>query len=232
MLAVGVNAWAVMALVPSLLAAKPNMAALAATCCPLLVLGLGTGLLRRSPRLARWLLFAGFPPALAGATIATGHWAIREPYPPLGVVLGVASFMAYLGVTAWALGRPSELRWSAARPLGRVDSEEPPKPRRQLQRLLVGLGTVGAVTLALGAPFVGGRDQLQRQWGEAAPEAATMTTVVAAALATAVLAVFVAPATRRARTRDPSPRQVAVRVTLLLVMVLAGVFTWTLVQRG
>ncbi len=225
----GVNAWAVVALLPLLLAGPHGIGSVAIASLPLLVLASGAMTLERLRGMSAVLLLAAFPAVLAAVVAALPRLAQQDPASPLGLVLGALSVLTFGAQAAAAVSRPVQLRATRERPLGAM----PPLPRGTRrwwrQRALLALVGSGALAVAVLGPTLGGPASLVNAWGDAAREAALLTAVCGGALGAGAVALVVAPAMRANRSRPPSNRIIGLRVLGLLLAVAAGTVVYFVV---
>lgn len=227
----GLNAWLVLTVLPMLLAGPQSWASAALLVLPLPALAFGVSALSRSRRTAGAALLAGYPVLVAIAIGLLGDHVEREPYSPLGLLFGALSLLAYGAGAALAASRPQGHRPTSLRPLGSVQPIPPDRSRVRTQLALIGVTASAATAVAVVAPMLGGRTALVAAWGDAAREAGVLVAVVAGALGTAVVALFVAPAMRASRRRPPTRRQIDARLVALLSVVLTGVLVLFLMHR-
>lgn len=219
----GLNAWAVLVVIPMLLAEPRSFAHVAWLLLPLPALLAGALAMPRSRPLASWVLLGGFPTLLVAVVAAMPRLVLQSAYSTVGLLIGALSLVAFGAGAAYATARPEALRPTTRRPLGSVTPIDEPRERSRGRRLLVGAGVIGSMLVALVAPAFGGVESYGEVWGRAAPEAAVLTAVVGGALATVTMAVFVGPTLRAERGRGLSRRQVNRRILALLVSVTLGV---------
>jgi len=230
----GVNAWAVLLLLPCLLAGPRSAMHLIWLAAPLLPLALGGALLARARTIAAWVLLGVFPTLMAAVVAIVPRLVVQPAYSTTGIVIGAISSVAFGAGAALASGRPEGLRTSSRRPLGSVAALSEAPRRSRLRWAVVGTAVAGATVLAVVAPFHGGVAAYQAVWGPAGPEAGVMSAVVAGTLAAAALALFVGPLLRADRGRPPSRRAVRRRVTALLMSVAIGLafYAYYVVRSG
>jgi hypothetical protein len=227
--ALGANAWLVISLIPFLwLDEQPGRAWWTIAIVPL-VLAVGLWLLRRSQAIARWMLLAGVPIALAAAAATVPSWPARPMEHAAVAVLGAVALWAYGAATARACSMPVGSRPRAASPLPATYGEDPrARGRAQMRAAVLGVTATGALAIAVVAPTWLHPEVTRHDWGRAAPEAAVLTTVAAGALAAVVMGLFVAPAMRRRRHPVRRTGPLALRVTLLLLLALTGAYAYRL----
>lgn len=232
-LVLGLNAWMVLAVLPMWFAEPRAASSVAWLLLPLPALLVGSAMLPRSPTLAAWVLLGGYPVLLAGLVAAVPGLVSQSPYSSAGLALGALSLVAFGAGAAFAATRPARMRPTSRRPLGSVSPIDEPGLRVWMRRLLLGAAGLGALTVAVVAPSLGGTESYEPTWGDAAAEAAVLTAVVGGALGCTALALFVGPTLRAAREAAPSRRQVNRRVAALLFSVSLGVaFYWFYILRG
>lgn len=223
----GVNAWLVTLLVPSLHLDRGFDRALLIAVAPLLVLAAALWVPHRGA--ARWGLLAGYPAALAAALGARGELAERGAHGTLGLVLAALSLLAFVAAAAHASSRAPG---SAQRqtPLEREPVAEPPT-RRWVRRALLAITATGALAITLVAPALASRRERLERWGEAADDAAVLTSVVAATVACFAVGVIVGPALRAARSGSHRPAQRQRRLAASMLLAAAAGVGWLLLRH-
>jgi hypothetical protein len=236
-LVLGIHAWAVVLFVPAVHAGASGATAIITLIAPLALLWLGVLALRRRDqpgmeRAATWTLLAAYPFALAVVLALRPELAALDAFSTPVLVLAVIALVGYAAGAASATGRPRAVRSATRRPLGSV-SPVPVDRRRVLgRRALLGVASVGALLLAVVAPTWGGRAEIERAFGRAAPEAALVAAVVGGALATVAIALFFGPTLRATRDRVPTRAQVRRRVTGYLLAVASGLAVYWILRRA
>lgn len=179
--------------------------------------------------LAPWLLLVAYPLACALVVGVMPSLVTGVSHPPVALLVGALSVLAYGAVVGQAVTRPrfSEVE---AKPLDGVGGEDGGRRRSWVRRAMLVTTGLGSLILATLAPTLGGDRALRNAWGGAALEAGVLTAIVGGALGTIALVAFVGPATRK-RRRPPSPQRSRNRVFMLLVVVVVGVFVWLNMRR-
>ncbi len=234
-LVLGVNLWLVVGAIPAVIV--QHWLGLAASFGILLPLAVGAALLGgkapseggRSRFLATLLLVGLVPAAALGVVMLLERGATNDSHPALALALGSASLLAYLAVTASVLARPVERSDVRHRDMKAL-TEDDAGGRRWRRRLVLGIAGLGAITLALVAPYLGGEGALFRAWGEAADAAGTLAAAVGGALGALVLAAFVGPGLRR--QRPPPINRQRWRVAMFTLVAVSGAVVHTLLDRG
>lgn len=218
----GLNAWAVLLLIPALHTdgmERPYLLVL-----PLLALAVVGAAWARAWSATPWLSFVVFPLAVACAIAFEPRLRLGESSPVALLVAGVGTFAAYLAVAAQSSLSRVAMRTSAEFPLGQKSRTIPEGHRRSVRRALLAFGGLLSLALLAVAPYVGHRHGFDEAWRDATPEGATLTSLVASALATASLAVFIGPALRSDRRRPTNGKHSRTkRVVPLLLLVALGV---------
>lgn len=233
----GVNAWAVALFVPAIHGGTEGALALIEVIAPLAVLAAGVWALRGGAaatprRAATWGLLAAYPLALALGIVTRPELGALDSYSTPALVVAVLATVAYGAGAAAATARPDAFRAATRKPLGGV-APVPDEPRRRwLRRLLLGAAALGALGLGAIAPSWGERADLERSFGEAAPEAALVAAVIGGALATAIIALFIGPSLRAARDRVPTRPQLTRRAIGWLVAALGGIAVYWVITRS
>jgi len=225
----GLNAWAVVAVVPFAHARIEPATAAPILALPALVIALGAWQIARgSVAVAAWTLLVGFPVMLTGAVALRPELRIDEAYSWLGLVLGVISTAAFGAGAALACSRPMPTRAAVARPLGEVAPIVENVARAWTRRVMLILGGVGALLLIAVAPSIGTSSQLETAWGdgESASEGALLAAVIAGAIATAALGAFIGPSLRASRSPPPLAARTRRTVAGLLLAVLVGALSY------
>lgn len=228
----GLNAWAVLILIPSLNAEGLTRAPVLGL--PLLAL-IAVGIaVHRTWQSTPWIVFVLFPCTLALTVALEPRLRYGDAFSVYMIVAGILSFAAYGVVAALAAGRRTQLRQTTEHALAQRTRPVLDRHRTTLRRALLGFGAVLAVALIAVAPYVGVKRTLDDAWKDASREGATLTAVVASALATLILATLVGPGLRAQRQRGPKEKlHRARRVIPLLLLVGVGVVAYTMyVTRG
>tara|TARA_B100001750_G_scaffold230519_1_gene227036 strand:- start:2218 stop:2982 length:765 start_codon:yes stop_codon:yes gene_type:complete len=226
-LVLGLDLWAVVLLVPAILAGDPVVAGASAATLTLLVVG-ATQLHR--PRLGAALLLALYPAAILAGALWLDRRTSASPYPPVALVLGAMALLAHGAVSAQILGRPPVRADVRHRDMEAGDVDPAARGRAWRRRLALLVSALGALALALVAPFLGGDAELTTAWGSSAEAAGTLAAATGGTLGFTVLAVFVGPGLRKQRPPPASRRRW--RVFLFLLVAASGVVVHTLLQRG
>ena len=223
----GANLWTVACLMPGLIAGQLAVAGGSAALLALVALGV-----RSRPRrvLSATLLLALFPAGVLALVLTLDRLTGGGAHPPLALALAAASLLAYGAVTAQALARPAAREDIRHREMTTLLGDPAARGRRWRRRSLLTVATLGAVALAVVAPFVGGELALARAWGDSATAAGTLTAVVGGALGVVVLAAFIGPGLRRQRPPPASRRRW--RVVMFLVVAATGGVVHTLLTQG
>ena len=219
-LVLGLNLWAVGLAGPALIAG--DVAVALGSLATLIPLALGIAS-RGRKHLGSALLLAVFPASLLMGVLALDRRS-GSAHPPLALVLGSISLLAFGAVTAQILGRPTARADVRHREMGDVAGDPSAARRRWLRRAVLAIAAVGALALALVAPFVGGEAALTTAWGDAAEAAGTLSASVGGALSALVLAAFVGPGLRSRRSPPVTRQRWRVGMYLLVATSGAGVF--------
>src|SRR5512134_479976 len=114
----GLNAWLVVLLIPSLHVGLVGPGDLMVLAVPLTALACGIALIARgSLAAARWILLALVPATLGGAIAVRPALVELEAYGTIGVTLAAASVLAFLAASAHAVSADRELKPAVAQPL-------------------------------------------------------------------------------------------------------------------
>jgi len=214
----GLNAWIVVFLVPTLHLGLGDLLSSALALAPLLMLAGGLGALQVRPDVARGALLVGFPPTLGLAVAARPDLVEREIYDPLTVGLGAASLLAYVAFAARACVRPDRTKPVTAQEGRAREPVVEPAARRWMRRVLLGVTSLGAAAVVGIAPVAADRAALAERWGDSLDDALVLTVVVATVAAAFALGAVVGPALRAERkgraTRGRRRRRVLVSVVL------------------
>ena len=235
-LILGINLWLVMTAIPATI--LQDWGGLGLSVATLAPLALGVVLLRdrapfegdRARFFATVCLLGLVPTAALTVVMRLDRSAAGASHPPLALGLGSASLLAYLAVTAAVLARPIERSDVRHRDMKALSETDDDGGRRWRRRLVLGVAGAGALTLALVAPYLGGRGALVRAWGDASDAAGTLAATVGGALGALVLGAFVGPGLRR--QPPPSLERRRWRVTLFVLVALSGVVVHALLDRG
>lgn len=179
--------------------------------------------------LAPWMLLIAYPLTVALVVGFMPSLAAGPAYPPLAMLIGALSVLAYGAVVGQAVTRPtfSEVK---AKPLEGAAEDPEGRRRARVRRVMLTITGLGSLVLASLAPTLGGERALRTAWGSSSIEAGVLTAVIGGALGTIALVGFVGPATRK-RRRGPSAQRVRSRVFMLLMVVVVGVFVWLNMRR-
>lgn len=227
----GLNAWLVVCLIPSLHAGVGSVATFALSFLPLALLAAGLGALDRRDSLARWVLLGAFPPGLGAWPATRSELRSQDTYDETTMLLAAASMVAYFAAAAHATSRARSTTHATVHPLtGKNPVVEPP-PRRWLRRALLAGATIGSVAIAVLAPALGSRRERVEAWNDAADDGAVLTAVVASIVCALALGGVVGPALRAER-RQPSGASASRRrlVVALSIAVVAAV-AWLLLRN-
>jgi hypothetical protein len=215
----GVNAWLVVLVIPSVHAGVVSAIDLVTFGAPLALLVAGILLLRGDePRFARWSLLAAFPAAV-GALIATKPGLVElDAYGVFGASAGALSLVAFVATAARAVSRGGRTMTSETQPLVGKEPVVEPAQRRWMRRALLALATLGVFALAVVIPAWPDRRERMASWGEASADGAVLATLVSALVAAVALGTLVGPGLRAERpTRDePVLRRRRLAVAVLL----------------
>lgn len=222
----GLNAWGVVFLVPTLHLPEAGGWAWTAAVAAIAVLAAGLAALGERTALSRVALLALYPPALGLAIVASPELVEREVFDPLTVVLGAASLLAYAAVAARACARAEERKPSTWQPSGTRDPVVEPAARRWMRRILLALAGLGGLAIVGVAPVWTDRATRAARWGEAQDDGAVLAIVVATVTAAFAIGAIVGPglrAERRATTEATATRR---RLALALVVAAGAAFGW------
>jgi len=226
----GLNAWAVCALVPALHVGVRSVLSALPLVLPLAALVPGVVGARAARPSAAWLLGAGFPAALGASLALCPDLRRLEAWSPATLCVGAISLLAFLAVASIATSRPHVTRTTVPRPLPDAVVPELALGRLWRQRVLFAVVGVGALGVAVVAPWGVGPRELEAAWAGAAPEGLLLTCVTAGALATSLFALFVGPALRLGRS-PPTLATRRLRVMVLLTLVVLGAAVLLLLGR-
>lgn len=222
----GVNAWLVVYLIPTLHLGLSTDLGSAASVLPLGVLLVGVASLATRRELARWCLLAVYPPAL-GATIALQPALVDREIVDMWVILVAAgSLVAYVAAAGHACARPPSEKESSSHPVTSKDPLVEPPSRRWLRRGLLGIAGLGGFAIVGVAPIWTSRAARAERWGEAADDGAVLTIVVASVVAAIALGAIVGPALRAERRAALTPKKRRRRVALALLVATAAGVGW------
>ena len=211
---VAVNVWAVALAVPIASAGSPSWALGSVVTLAPVVIGLAGH--------RRWAIvwLAGVFPCLLLASLGlydrtgTYHHAAWLP-----LIAGV-SLVVYGAVVARELGRMQRGAAAQHKALGAANVPIEASGRRWRQRVVLGIGVLGALALVGIGPAAGGEAGLASTWGKAARAAGALTALTGGALGCAVMAAFVGPGLRR--LRPPPARRTRSRVAMYLMVAGMG----------
>ncbi|MBX3269485.1 MAG: hypothetical protein KF729_04460 [Sandaracinaceae bacterium] len=222
----GLNAWAVIFLVPSLhLPAEGSGPAWAAALVGLALLGGGVVALGRRPDAARAVLLALFPVALGLTGVARPALVEREVLDPLTALAGAGSLLAFVAAAAWALARGDALKPATTAPTRAREPVVEPPGRRWTRRALLGLTGAGGFAIVAVAALTSRAERLAA-WGEAREDGVVLAIVVASVLAAFAVGGIVGPALRAERRPAAAEKLRRRRVALALALAALAACGW------
>jgi hypothetical protein len=225
--ALGVNAWAVAVALPAQIGGIYGTADVVLVLLPLVALFLGLRALARDQAAALGLLGVGVPVLIATAMAGRADPALVDRYGTMTTILAALSLLAYVVAAADALGRPARLRETKESKLAASARARPSS--RVLRALVLGTTSAFALVVAIVAPAIGSHRAAMEAWGEAADEGRVLAAIVGGAMACVAAAVIVGPALRAERS-SPRTRDVALKVTLALVVAATGAIAWAILR--
>lgn len=227
----GLNAWVVAVLVPTLHVGVGGLWETLLAAIPLLGLAVGLAVLDTRREMARWTLLAVVGPAMAVALASRPELVERETFDPAAALLAAVSVVAYLGAAAHAVSRPTARRKATVHPLRAKEPVAEPGARRWLRRALLGVSALGALAIAVLAPAWSTRSERADAWAAAGDDSLVLTTVVGAIVAALALGAIVGPSLRADRRTVRSAKRERRRVLMsLAVAAIAGLGWLVLVQ--
>ena len=226
----GLNAWVVVVLVPTLHVGVDSLMQLALLVSPLPALALGMASLAPARvRLARILLLALVPPLIGLAVAARPALVLREIFDPITLTLAALSLLAYAAAAARACSRPTRtmpVHSHPARARAAVPRADDARPRRRpLRRLLIGTVTALGLAMVLIVPAWMTRAARVARWGEAADDSVVFTAVLAAAVGAFSIGAVVGPGLRR-RKQAISAKRRRRHLTLAAVAAVVAFAGW------
>lgn len=226
--ALGLNAWAVAALIPALIGGVYGTADIVLTLLPLVALVLGLRSMAQNNGAALGLLAVGVPVLLVTAVAARSDPALGDRYGTATMILSALSMLAYVIASADALGRPALLLATKESKLAIAARARPSS--RGLRALVLGTTSTVALLLAIVVPSLGSRATATQAWGEAADEGRVLSAIVGAAIACIMTAAIVGPSLRAARPTAGRPAEGTLTVTLALVVAATGAIAWAIMR--
>ncbi|GAB5542542.1 MAG: hypothetical protein SangKO_023020 [Sandaracinaceae bacterium] len=229
----GLNAWVVIVAFPLGRMGDLGLTDVLYASVPVAALTSGLVLNARARReAARWVLLAAGPVALALPVALRPALVEREVLDLPTSLLGAVSMLAYLAAATHALGRPMKVKPAVAQTIVGKEPVSEPRARRWLRRALLGSTAVGAFGVAVVAPAWTDRQSQAALWGDAADDAAVLTSVVAALVAALAVGVVVGPGLRAERGQArAAPRRRRTLALAVFVAAAAGA-GWVLLQRA
>ena len=194
-LLLGINAWLVVHLIPTLHVGGASWTTSLVAGLPLLALGLGVRWLGHRESPARWLLLAIFPTSMAVTVAVDG----RDAYDPVTALVGGLSLLAYLAAAAHASSRPLDVKPTTIRAASAKEPVAEPPRRRWTRRALLLASALGSIAIVAIAPTWASESERASAWGEAADDGAVLTVVVAMVIAAFALGAIVGPSLRAER---------------------------------
>lgn len=223
----GVNAWIVALLVPSLHLEVGLDLDLLVSCAPLAVLAIALAIPHRGA--ARWGLLAGYPTSIALALGLRTELTERDAHGTAGLVLAALSLLAFVAAAAHASShQPGSAELQT--PLER-DPVAEPLARRWVRRALLALAAAGALAITLVAPTLAGRRERVERWGEAADDATVLAAIVAATVACVAVGAIVGPSLRAARPGSHPPAQRQRRLAASMLLAVAAGVGWLVLRH-
>lgn len=225
----GLNAWVVALLVPSLHIGLGSLDAIV-TSVPLVVLAIGVAMLGGNRDRARWALLAGYPASIGAVLAFRTELTERDAYGLFGLALAALSLLAFTAAAAHAcsLVRPSGALTQT--PLER-DPVAEPFSRRWARRALLAITAAGALAVTLIAPTATSRREQVERWGEAADDATVLTSVVAATVACIAIGIVVGPALRATRASSDTPVRRQRRLAAAMLVAAAAGVGWLVLRH-
>jgi hypothetical protein len=228
----GVNAWAVLLLIPWALGDPEDGTSLFWLLGPLTALAVGVPLILSHRLFAAWVLLGVYPVLCAFGVAFLPQLTRHAPHGTFGLALGALCFVAYGAGSALSVGRPPSIRESTHKPLGTVAPVEERAERRWGRRILLGVTGALSFGLALVAPRVGDGAAYLEAWGEAAREGATLTAVVGGALGAALLALVVGPGLRVSRAHARNVQRSNRRATMMFGLFVVGLMLFAFYETA
>jgi len=235
-LLLGLNPWVIALLWPELTLPDWSAAGLLGTLACLLPLLLGAvarGVFGNQPRVPQWaagaLWLAIYPATLAAALALRQDALAQASLGPVTLTLLWLSLCAFGAGAAQACAPNAPELVATRAALGNEPWDAPEVERRGLQHAIVTLSIAGAAALAVIAPTLGGFEELEAAWGEAARAGGVLTAVVAGALAVATIGVFLGGGLRSDSALDAGRADAPLRAAWFLFLALLGAVTYMVV---
>lgn len=222
----GLNAWIVVFLVPTLYLGLGDLVSTLLALAPLALLALGVTSLQIRPDVARGALLVGFPPALGLAVAARPDLVTRGIFDPLTVGLGAASLIAFVAFAARACVRPDRTKPATAQEGRAREPVVEPASRRWLRRILVAVTALGAAAVVGMAPVAADRAALAERWGDSLDDALVLAVVVATVVSAFAIGAIVGPGLRAERPAHATKARRRRRVLLSVVLAAAAGAAW------
>jgi len=233
----GLNAWVVLLVVPSLhfggldRQAMGGPTELLLAGLPLALLVAGVVQLGSRRGFSQLFLLALFPPAIGLAVAVRPVLVEREVFDPLTIGLGALSLGAYAIAAMHACARPVRTKPTTVHPSRSRDPVTEPLPRRLLRRLLLGLTTVGGLALVAMIPIWTGRADRADHWGEGADDGTVLTIIVATVAASFAIGGIVGPGLRAKRKRANKPKAQKRQLIWALAAACVAGMGWLLLRH-
>jgi hypothetical protein len=174
---------------------------------PLVALGLGIAAISERTAWARAILLAIYPSTLGLVLVLHPELVARDTYGPIGIGLGSMALLAYAAAAAHAVSRVRRVLEHSQLPATTKDPVVEPRARRWFRRFLLLAAALGAIAIAIVAPAIGAHSELVHAWGEAADDAAVLTSVAASLVAAIAIGALIGPALRAERVSETVPKK-------------------------
>ncbi|MEZ4339786.1 MAG: hypothetical protein R3B82_24460 [Sandaracinaceae bacterium] len=227
----GLNAWAVVFLVPTLHLPDVGGWAWAAAAAALVPFAVGLSALGRRGDLARLMLLGLYPPLLGVSVAVSPELVEREVFDPITVLLAAASLLVFVGVAARGCARSEALKPSTTQPSGTREPVGEPRARRWIRRALLALTAAGGFAMVGVAPVWTDRSARAARWGEAQDDGAVLAIVVASVAAAFVIGAIVGPGLRAERRPAKETRTSRRRLWLALAVAAACAAGWLVLAQ-
>ena len=230
-LILGLNAWAVVIALPLAFAPERVEESILWSLIPLALLLSGILQSRSASNQGEGLLLLAFPVALGATAAWRSGPSGGEMNAALGSTIAALSLLLYWAAALRAVNLPVLSVPARVRTLGPPTSPPPRTRHRRLASRLLWVSGLSSIALATLSPLLGSESTWASAWGEAADEARVLVTVVAGALACAVLVAFIGPATRARRGPAPDRARSDRRAMLFTTLALGAAAGWLLLER-
>lgn len=211
----GIELWGLALALPSLEHGLGDGSDFVLLLLPLSVLAVGEACRASAGSVARALLLAAFPVAIALGAAARPDLAVRDAWGgAVAPLVGVSLFL-YLGVVLHSFARPAPTRATGWQPVPEAVWTHA-TPMRLLSTGVVLVTLAGAFVAAAVVPFAWPRAALDERFSLAADDARTLAVALAGGLCAIALGAVIGPGLRARRVGDDGRERIGRSVAVAL----------------